>query len=291
MDDELRWYLLAKKRTESQIVSAFRVFRRQGIEPVLIKGWAAARNYPSDVPRFYGDTDLAVSADDYAKAKTLVEGPEAEAKGVDLHRELRHLDTLDWHRLTERSELVEVDGEGIRILAPEDHLRVMCSHWLTNGGGDRERLFDIYYAVQNRRDSFDWSRCLDVVTSNRRSWVIATVGLAHRYLGLSLDDIPFAREAEKLPRWLTTHIERAWADGSRLRGIDESITDRKVFVRQIKNRLPPNPIQATIFCEAAFDDRSRVSYQVRDMFGRMIPSVRRLSRALANQYRWKMRTK
>lgn len=286
MDDELRWYLLARKKTEDHIVSTFRTFRQNGVEPILIKGWAAARNYPPDVPRFYGDTDLAVSSSDYPKARTLVDGPAAEAKGVDLHQELRHLDTLEWVLLSKRSELVEVNGEEIRILAPEDHLRVLCSHWLTNGGEDRGRLFDIYYAVQNRRPSFDWSRCLDVVSQNRRSWVIATIGLAHKYLGLPLEGVPCAEEAKNLPKWLTSHIDRAWAGESRLRGIDESITDRKLLVRQIKNRIPPNPIQSTIFCEGSFDDRSRVPYQVRDMFGRFTPSVRRLSRAIANQYRW-----
>lgn len=291
MDDELRWYLLARKKTEGHILSTFRTFRRHGIEPILIKGWAAARNYPPDIPRFYGDTDLAVSSYDYATARTLIEGPNPEAKGVDLHRELRHLDTLDWELLFERSEVVDIDGEGIRVLAPEDHLRVMCSHWLTNGGLDRERLFDVYYAVQNRQASFDWSRCLDVVSQHRRSWVTATIGLAHKYLGLPLDGLPFAEQAEDLPAWLTAYVERAWASEGRLRGIDESITDRKLLVRQIKNRIPPNPIQSTIFCEGSFDDRSRVPYQIRDMFGRFIPSVRRMSRAIANQYRWKRRTK
>lgn len=291
MDDELRWYLLSRKKTEDQIVSAFRGFRRHGIEPILIKGWAAARNYPSDVPRFHGDIDLAVSARDYPEAKSLIDAPNPAARGVDLHRELRHLDTLDWERLAERSELVEVNGEGIRVLSPEDHLRVLCSHWLTNGGEDRRRLYDIYYAVKNRPRTFDWSRCLDVVSANRRSWVIACIGLAHKYLGLGLDDLAFAAEAEKLPAWLTSFVERAWASDSRLRGLDESIIDRKLFVRQVKNRIPPNPIQSTVFCEGSFDDRSRAIYQIRDMFGRFIPSVRRLSRAIANQYRWKREMK
>jgi hypothetical protein len=291
MDDQLRWYLLTRKKMEGQIASAFRTFRQNGIEPILIKGWAAARNYPSDVPRFYGDIDLAVAADDYAKAQTLVDGPDAKAKGIDLHRELRHLDTLTWQQLIDRSEIIQIESDQIRVLAPEDHLRVLCLHWLTNGGEDRERLFDIVYAVQNRSASFDWSRCLDVISDERRSWVVSTIGLAHKYLDLQIDDLPFAEEAKKLPGWLTKCIERAWSSDSHLRGIDESITNPKLFARQVKNRIPPNPIQATIFCEGTFDDGSRLTYQIRDVFGRMIPSVRRLSSAIVNQLRWKMRTK
>jgi hypothetical protein len=291
MDDELRWYLLARKKTESQIIKVFETFRRYGIEPILIKGWAAARNYPSDVPRFYGDTDIAVSSEDYDNALKLIDGPDAQAKGVDLHRELRHLDTVAWRTLYERSELVDVDGTEIRILAPEDHLRVLCVHWLTNAGEDRLRLFDIYYAVQNRPETFDWSDCLNGVSPSRRSWVVSTIGLANKYLGLNIDDLTFADEARRLPTWLTKAVERSWSTDSGLRGIDESITDRKLFFRQVRNRIPPNPIQATINCEGMFDERSRVGFQVRDTFGRMIPSIRRLSRAIVNQARWKMKTK
>lgn len=109
MTDEYRWYLLAKKRYEDTILAAFRALRREGIEPILIKGWAAARNYPDDMPRFSGDVDLAVSAADYDRTKRLVDEPDAEIRGVDLHRELRHLDTRDWAELVANSELLPLD--------------------------------------------------------------------------------------------------------------------------------------------------------------------------------------
>ncbi|HVF29925.1 MAG TPA: nucleotidyltransferase family protein, partial [Pyrinomonadaceae bacterium] len=263
-----------------------RAFRANNIEPVLIKGWAAARNYPAGKFRFYGDIDLAVSAESYHRAQALIEREDSPIKGVDLHRELRHLDTLSWDDHYSRSELVPVDGDEIRVLAPEDHLRVLCVHWLTNGGEDKERLFDIVYAVENRPASFDWARCLDVVSLNRRSWLVATIGLAHKYLGLAIEDLPFADEARRLPDWLTKCVERGWSGQVRLRGLDESITDRGLFVKQIGRRLPPNPIQSTVFCEGAFDDGPRIGYQIRDIVGRIRPSVRRISRAIVDQYRW-----
>lgn len=286
MTDELRWNLLALKKAEKFILDAFRVFRQHDIEPILIKGWAAARYYPPEAPRFFGDTDLAVSAADFQKARSLIESPDEQVKGVDLHRELRSLDTLGWTELFSRSELVPVEGGDIRVLSPEDHLRVLCVHWLINGGEDRRRLYDVVYAVANRPPTFDWSKCVDVVDPTRRSWIVSTIGLAHRYLGLDLDGIPFADEARDLPAWLTRCVERGWSREVRLRGLDESITDRRLFFRQIKRRLPPNPIQATVFCEGKFDDRPRIGYQIRDIFGRLGPSVRRLSRAVADQYRW-----
>ena len=132
MTDELRFYLLKKRHTEGLIVKAFRSFRARRVEPILIKGWAGARNYPEGVPRFSAGGEIAVSLSDYGTALGMIKAH--EITGVDLHRELRHLDTVSWDVLFSNSHLVDLDGEEIRILSPEDHLRVLCVHWLTNGG-------------------------------------------------------------------------------------------------------------------------------------------------------------
>ncbi len=287
MTDEFRWYLLKKRSSEAAILSALGIFRENGIEPVLIKGWAAARNYPDGRSRFYGDIDLAVSSIDFPLAYRLIHQRGSGIKGVDLHNGLRHLDTLDWHTLISRSEVVEIESGAIRILAAEDHLRVLCAHWLTNGGESRERLWDIVYAIENRPPDFDWAKCLDVVSSNRRSWILATIGLAHKYLGLNIDSLPFSSELVDLPAWLTRSVQRSWSNEIKLRGIDESITKPALFLRQIGKRLPPNAIQATVNCEGNFDHGSRLPYQVRDIVGRSGPSIRRLMRAVSDHYRWK----
>ena len=276
MDDEYRWYLLRTKHLEQLMVSSFEVFRAKGIEPVLIKGWAAARNYPDRKPRFFGDIDLAVAASDHERALELIGRPDSGAGGVDLHCELRHLDTVEWSVLFARCELIDVNGTPIRVLSPEDHLRVLCVHWLTNGGESKERLWDIFYAVQNRPKSFDWSNCLDVVSPNRRGWVIATIGLAHKYLGLEIDDLPFAEEAQRLPGWLTRCVEREWNRPIQMRPIHTALRDPKALFQQVRKRFPPNPIQATVDCEGRFDDGMRVGYQIRDVFIRLMPSVKRV---------------
>ena len=276
MDDDYRWYLLRTKHLEQLMIGSFEAFRAEGIEPVLIKGWAAARNYPDRKPRFFGDIDLAVSRADYERALALVERPGSGANGVDLHCELRHLDTLEWQKLFARSELIDLDTTQIRILAAEDHLRVLCVHWLTNGGESKERLWDIYYAVQNRPKSFDWSKCLDVVSENRRGWIIATIGLAHKYLGLDIGDLPFADEAKSLPGWLTRCVEKEWDRAIVMRPIHTALRDPKAFLQQVRKRFPPNPIQATVDCEGRFDDGTRVGYQIRDVFIRLVPSVKRV---------------
>ena len=287
MTDEFRWYLLEKKKLEGLVLSAISIFRDHRIEPILIKGWAATRNYPEGKPRFCVDIDLAVSSTDFHQAQRLIREPGSGVKGVDLHKELRHLDTLDWKTLFSNSELVETEAGNIRVLAAEDHLRVLCSHWLTNGGESRDRLWDIVYAVENRPADFDWAKCLDVVSANRRSWILSTIGLAHKYLGLNIEDLPFAAEVKDLPLWLTRCVESGWSSDTKLRGLDESITKPSLFLRQIGKRLPPNPIQATINCEGRFDHGSRIRYQLRDILGRSGPSVRRLLKAVRGEYRWR----
>lgn len=282
MTDEYRYYLLRKRRAENLVVNAFRRLRRAGIEPVLIKGWAAARNYPESKARFFGDIDLAVAASDFEKARRLIDST-SEIGGIDLHRELRHHDTLDWNCLFENSELVELDGEGIRVLGPEDHLRVLCVHWLTSGGENQERLWDIVYAVRNRPANFDWKKCLDVVSPTRQLWIISTIGIAHKYLGLELDDLPFAAEALELPTWLTRCLEKEWARNLELRALESQLKNPRSLLKQIKKRIPPNPIQATIDCEGEFNSGSRIGYQIRDMAIRIMPSLRRISAVLTEK--------
>jgi hypothetical protein len=280
--DEYRFYLLRKRVAEDLILIAFRGFRSVGVEPVLIKGWAAARNYPPSRPRFFGDIDLAVSAADFERSTMLIKSG-SEIGGVDLHRELEHLDTVNWETLIANSQLVQLDGEDIRILCPEDHLRVMCVHWLTDGGERRERLWDIFYAVSNRPAGFDWSKCLDVVSERRRQWVITCIGIGHKYLNLDLSGIPFADEARNLPIWLTRCLEREWAKNLEIRPLHSQLRYPRELLRQIRKRIPPNPIQATINCEGDFKSRTRIGYQIRDIFSRLGPSIKRVSSTLGEK--------
>jgi hypothetical protein len=269
------WNLLQAKAQEARIVLAFNAFRSQGIEPILIKGWAAARNYPPNHTRRGGDIDLAVAPAEHEHAAKLLKNPEIGRHLVDLHQGLRQLDSVEWGDLFYNSILVDLNGSKIRILRPEDHLRVLCIHWLIDGGGYKDKLWDIYFAVENRSKDFDWNRCLDVVDGNRKRWIVCAIALAHRYLELEISDLPFADDLRKIPGWITNCLEREWRM-ERLEPVVTSVHDKKLLFRQITRRIPPNPIRATIEANGDLYGSRRWWYQAVVVGRRLGPLLRQI---------------
>ncbi|MEO6052098.1 MAG: nucleotidyltransferase family protein [Pyrinomonadaceae bacterium] len=275
LKDVVRWNLLQRKTQEQRALQAFALFRKQGIEPILIKGLAAARYYPETQSRFSLDMDLAVAASDYYKATLVAEDPSANGLAIDLHRELRHLDSVEWNDLFKNSQLLEFDGGNIRVLRPEDHLRVLAVHWLNDGGSYKERLWDVYYMVKNRSSDFDWDRFLNSVSLRRRRWLICTIGLASCYLGLDLEETPIKDEARNIPSWLTHTVEREWKSDMPLLPLHANLHNRTILLGQIGKRMWPNPITATIMMEGSFDAKIQGFYRIGNILQRIGPSFRR----------------
>jgi len=259
--NEARWYSLEKKRKEVCVGKAFEILRKHKVEPILIKGLVSALPYPPNVPRYFADIDLAVSARDYLRISELSNSQQLNNLSADFHRELRHLDSVPWVDLLNNSLTVDFDGTPVRILRPEDHLRVVCVHWLTDGGAREERLLDIFYAVQNRPDNFDWTRCLDIVSPTRRQWIITAIGIAHHYLDLCVDDLPFVDEIHQMPSWIRRCLEREWRAKIQRNDVPPLRSDPKGFLQQVLKRIPPNPISATIECEGEMGQRLPFRYQ------------------------------
>ena len=280
ISDEVRWNLLLLRRFEVNIVEAFTELRLHGIEPILIKGWAASQNYPVEHPRSFSDVDLAVASKDHDLALELSHTAPLDRLSIDVHRELRHLDTVPWNVLFERSKLEAIDNTEIRILCPEDHLRVLCVHWLVDGGQYKERLWDVFYAVKNRPPNFDWDKCLSGVSQTRQKWIVTTIAIAKRYFDLDVSDLPFADQTDDIPRWIIRCLETEWSSDVRLRSLHTCIRNPKLFRQQILKRIPPNPIQSTIEMEGEFDDSSRAKYQIGSVLARITPSIKRLRLAL-----------
>jgi len=257
--------IINRKVYEQKLIQCYQSFA--DYSPILIKGWAIAKYYSNPFEREIGDIDLAVLPEKYKKSLEIKVSLNLSI--VDLHRGLRHLDTVPWENLFENSQIIKLDNVDIRVLRPEDHLRVICVHWLTDGGECLEKLRDVYWLITNRPENFDWDRCLTIVSKRRRRWILCTIGLAHKYLGLDLSGTPIEEEAKDLPEWLTKRVEKEWNSGIRLIPLSSAKRNYKVFLRQVWKRLPPNPITATIDCEGDFDARTRIFYQIRDIFKRI----------------------
>lgn len=276
--DLSRLKIINCKVHEYYLEKAWMRFENAGFKPLLIKGWAAAQYYPEPFNRIYNDIDFIINPEKYDKAvKFLKSFPESQA--IDLHKGARHLDSLSYENLYENSRLIKCGETMIRVLRPEDHLRVLCVHWLNDGGAKKDRLRDIYYAVANRPSDFDWDRCLNTVSSTRKKWILCAIGLTRKYLELDLTDTPFENQTIEIPGWLINAVEKEWASDVVLKPLHYCLDNKRELFRQIKKRIPPNPIQATIELEGEFDDKPRALYQIGDIFFRLKPSVKRIAKS------------
>jgi hypothetical protein len=276
--DFQRFNTLTYKVHEYHLEKAWIRFENAGFKPILIKGWAAAQFYTEPVERRYNDIDLIIEPDKYDEAIEFLKSF-TENTAIDLHKGARQLDSLSYDSLYTNSQTIKCGKIEVRVLRPEDHLRVLCVHWLTDGGAHKIRLWDIYYIVKNRPADFDWERCLNEISLTRRKWIVCTLGLACKYLGLNVEDTPIAEEVKDIPQWLIKAVEKEWKSDVNLEPLHYFLHDKKNLFRQIKKRIPPNPIQATIDMEGEFDNRPRIFYQIGDIFFRLTPSVKRIAKS------------
>lgn len=276
LEETEKFNLIQFKVNEHRIGQIWKFFEVGGFEPILIKGWVTARTYPKPYQRQFVDIDLVFKTSQFESAKKYYDN-QSFGISIDFHKEVRHLDSLSFEQLFENSELVECGGTSIRILCEEDHLRLICVHWLNDGGEYKDKLWDIYHAMQNRKADFDWAKCLSVVNEKRRFWIICAIGLCQKYLGLDLTDTPINDAEQNLPKWLIKTIEKEWASEVRLKPLDHFYPTNKELWIQIKKRLPPNPIQATIETDGYFDRYPRFFYQTLDVVKRIKPLFNRLT--------------
>jgi hypothetical protein len=234
--------------------------RAAGIEPVLIKGWALARQYPDPGLRPYADIDLVVPPGLRARADVVVHwGSSAScidrpdvldaatwaASDWDGDGPRGDLTDHPWEAVLERSCLVPLEDLNVRVLGAEDHLRLVAVHAVRHRFVRPVWLCDIGLLMETLPRDFDWTYCLAGRRSNTER-LLRSLGLAHHLLGAYLLDCP--PQAVDVPAWLIASVLRQW--GSPLEtGPGPSIVSALLHPRTLPGDLYrrwPNPLESTL---------------------------------------------
>jgi hypothetical protein len=255
---------------EEKIKKVLRLLRQTSIEPILIKGWAAAGRYPERGLRPYGDIDLLVKSEQYETAALVLAEPEVKDCWVDLHRRISELDDRPIEKLFERSELLSL-GEGtVRVLSPEDDLALLAVHLLKHGAWRPVWLCDIAATVEALPQDFDWDICLGP-SKRRAAWINSAIHLAGYLLEARTDHLPKSFKESELPRWLIDAVCKEWrnpfaADQPPMCHpvpISSQWKNPAGLYRALRKRWP-NPILATVSVNGKFDSFPRLPYQFKN---------------------------
>lgn len=274
---------------ERDIKSIFALLRSNGIEPVLVKGWSIARLYPQKGLRPYDDIDLAIPVSQFSAAAALIREHTSSTSIVDLHSGFKDLDPWGVDDLFADSKLVKLGDVDVRVLRPEDSLRVLCLHLLHHGAFRPLWLCDIGLAMESRAPDFDWDRCLG---GNTRvaDWVACTIGLAHQLLGADVEQSPVTGRAKNLPRWLVPAVLKQWEAPFALNhGPARHRAPMSTYLRHpaglsrdVRNRWP-DPIEATISLGGPFNDWPRLPFQLGNCVARAVRFLLRSPALLREQ--------
>src|SRR6266478_4355249 len=252
---------------EQKIQKVFRVLRTESIEPILVKGWAAASLYPDQALRPYGDIDLCVEQQDFKAAQVALARPEMSECWVDLHKHFEGLEDRRFEELFSRSHLIDLEDEGIRVLSDEDHLALLAIHLLKHGAWRPLWLCDIAAAIESTPKDFDWEICLGR-DKKRIDWIAVAIALAMELFGAESNYLT-ERADEKLPSWLVKSVLKQWgrlfpANHLPIQALPLMVTNLRNPWRLVKAtcRRWPDPITATFNLNGCFSRFPRLPYQI-----------------------------
>ena len=256
LHDTWRFHVLHGAVFEERLPIALTHLLAVGVEPLLAKGWAMARQYPRPGLRPYGDLDLYVRPSEYGTARAAVDSMPGIA--VDLHRGLPELDDRDHEAVFARAVDESVGGVKVRVLAPEDHLRLLCRHFLRHGASRPLWLCDVALLVETRGSRFDWDLALSG-RGSRRDAVLATVALAGALLGADVAGTP---ATGPLPPWVVRTTLEQWAEGTGHREPLATYLSRPTALWAELRRHWPNAIEALAALDAPFGRGPRLPFQL-----------------------------
>lgn len=265
---------------EGEIAEVFTHLRAQGLEPLLGKGWAIARQYPEPGLRPFGDIDLYVRREEYKHFHLALQTVRGAV--VDLHNGAAELDDRRFDDLCAHSQWVRLGGVDVRIFGPEDHLRLLCLHFLREGALRPLWLCDIAVAVDGLSPKFDWDYFLRG-NQRRSDGVICAMGLAHQLLGVPLATLPRTAQAATLPRWLVPTVLKLWGQGKptkgRRRKMAAYLKDPNGVLQALRQRWP-NAIEATAGTQAPFNNWPRLPFQLGECFLRTTAFARQVPKLI-----------
>jgi len=265
LEQAYRLHTLRAAVHERDIQRTLTILRAAGVEPILVKGWASARLYAEQGLRPYGDIDLCVQPEQYARARAALDLEARKDCEVDLHRAFTRLDERGWDELYARSQLLKLERVEVRVPCPEDHLRILCFHFLREGAWRPLWLCDIAAALESRPEDFDWELFLGK-SPRRRDWYACAIVLAHQLVGANTDGVPASVLMKRLPGWFVPTVLGEW-ERPLMRHRYRSpmkIMARHAPVEALKNLRYhwPNGIEGTIGLKGPFNELPRLPFQV-----------------------------
>jgi len=259
---------------EQQIGKVFHLFREAEMECLLAKGWATAGLYSSRALRPYGDIDICVRPEHVKPAGEILRDPRASDCWVDLHQQFDEINDRTIEQLFERSRMVNLGQEQIRILGLEDQLALSCIHLLKHGAWRPLWLCDIGVMIESLPASFDWDICLGP-SQTRANWIACAIGLAKQLLGADTSDLPASVDREP-PAWLVENVLEQWRKPfaiyqppmSHPIPITDLLRHPSGLLEGLRQRWP-NPIIATISVNGEFNKLPRFPYQMANCLSRI----------------------
>ncbi len=264
-----RFHTLQVAIRQGELQQAVTLIRSAGVEALLAKGWAIGRLYPEPGLRPYVDIDLYVRSEQYPTAMAALREGGVSTAPVDLHRGFADLDDRPVNELYRRSQVVTLGDADVRILGPEDHLRLLCIHQMRHGLRRPLWLCDIAVVLESNPPDFDWNYLFS--ENPRRSHRVACVlSLAHQLLGARSEGDYAAQRANHFPSWLVPSVLHEWGGRRSYSGLMATRLRRRAGVLKGLRQRWPNPIEATVFWQGPINKFPRVPFQLAEVLVRTL---------------------
>jgi len=240
---------------------------------VLLKGWSVGRLYPESGLRPSGDIDLWIDPQQRPAAEAILRDL-ALTRAVDLeHDQLARFEDRGFAEFYALCDTVQLGSTAVKILRPEDQVRILCLHFLKHGGWRPLWLCDIAILLESERGTFDWKVCLGA-NHRREYWIGSTIALARELLEARIPAGAPYPVTSSPPKWLVGTVLWEWGDPRppstpAFAVLLPSLWHQPWQVKTLLRGRWRNSIQATTDCDGGFIATwPRWVYQARDAVAR-----------------------